>query len=228
MTTIILCWNEIDLIAHTVKHYKQYGHVIVYDNHSTDGSDVLAAQHGAEVRKFGSNQLDDREYLNIKNKAYKGMNDDWICVVDADEFLYHPNLSQLLQDTQYTMFQIKGWNIYSEQFGQPFSITTGFWDANFNKSVIFNPSIDINYSYGAHTCNPKGKVIYHNEPLYLFHYRCMGGVQRMIDRHKAYAKRMCDFNRQHRLGGHYLRTGDEIKKEWQSNIKKCTPFVPIQ
>ena len=115
-------------------------------------------------------------------------------MVDADEILQPPT------ETDCTIFRTKGFNIYSHSIPKESysEILTGIWDDNYSKSVIFSPKhiTDINYAYGAHTCDPKGDVRYSNETLTLFHYRAIGGPERLIKRHAMYRRRMGYLNKQ--------------------------------
>ncbi len=232
----ILCYNEEDLIAHTLSHYKKFCHAItVYDNYSVDESPHIARDLGAHVVQYGTpGSLDDRDYLKIKNNCWKGSFDDFVIVCDMDEILYDPKLLEKLnyyRTVGMTIPSTIGWNVYSEKALTDDSdlirdFNEGFIDPAFSKRIIFNPKAikEINYQYGAHKCNPIGKVIPSTSALQVRHYRCLGGVQRMIDRHKMYAPRMSQFNLKHRLSFHYLRTEEEIRKEWAQNIAKVQPI----
>lgn len=51
------CYNEIDILPFIIEYWKQYAtKVIVYDNDSTDGSDLYLKQYDwIEVRKYNTN-----------------------------------------------------------------------------------------------------------------------------------------------------------------------------
>lgn len=226
-----ICYNEVELMPYFIRHYSFAKKITIFDNYSNDGSKILAKKLGAEVKLFGNKQLDDREYLKIKNHCWKKSKADFVIVCDFDEFVYHPNIIEHLQwckSQKITLPQVEGYNIYSEitptTEGQIYEqIHTGFYDKNFSKQAIFSPSIkEINFGYGCHTNKAKGVK---GGRLWLLHYRCVGGVQAMINRHKMYAKRMCNFNKQRKFGGHYLRTPDKLHDEWQNNMNKSKELV---
>lgn len=233
ITAYILCFNEEYLIQNTLNHYWKFcNRIVVLDNHSTDDSVMIAKRMGCEVVYFGQEGvLDDREYLQIKNNIWKGDKSDFVIVCDMDELLYdHSLLTKLnyYKTTGITMPMTLGFNCYSEDHVLPecdiiFDFNKGFIDPNFSKRIVFNPQAiqEMNYRFGAHRCSPTGKVTHGTSHLQVRHYRCLGGVQRMIDRHALYAKRMSKFNLQHKLGGHYLRTEEEIRAEWAKNIARC-------
>lgn len=218
-----ICYNEQFLMPFFMKHYA-WAKVNVFDNHSTDRSREIAKRMGANVRLFGNHQLDDREYLKIKNEVYKSSRADYVIVSDLDEFLYHPDILnhlRYLKANGMTMPNISGYNIYSNDLPKNniLEINTGFEDPNFAKQIIFSPRIDIKFRYGCHVNNATG-LIRRGGGLSVLHYRCIGGVKRMIARHRMYANRMCDFNKQKMLGAHYFRKPENLEKEWERNMNK--------
>jgi glycosyltransferase involved in cell wall biosynthesis len=207
----------------------------VYDNHSTDNSVQIAKSFGAKVVPFGkAGQLNDADYLTVKNSAKP--NDEWVIVCDADELLYHPkSLRNAIEEEiklGTTYLNVKGFNIYSDlgvnNVEKVTDIQTGFPYPPFDKKICFDARVLApNYAYGAHNWKPKGKIQVSASKFYLLHYRCIGGVQRMIDRHAEYAKRMSQFNKNNRLSFHYLRSPKEIMTEWDENVNKMTTFKPF-
>ena len=124
------------------------------------------------------------------------------------------------------MPRVTGYNIYSDQFPKHdiLEIKTGYRYPNFDKQIIFSPKIDINFNFGCHYNKAKGHIVRGGD-LKLLHYRCIGGLQRMIDRHKMYSKRMCAYNLQKGLGIHYLRTPEQLAKEWQLNMNRAKKLL---
>ena len=224
-----ICYNEEFLIPFFMRHYNFAFRVNIFDNHSTDRSRAIAKRLGANVLTFGRKQLDDREYLKIKNEVYKTSKADYVIVCDLDEFIYHPNIIQHLTELKeagITMPAVKGFNIYSNNLPKNniLEIDTGFEDKNFGKQAIFSPKIDINFSYGCHKNRARGPIKRGGD-LKLLHYRCIGGVQKMIYRHSMYSQRMCEFNISRGLGVHYLRTPEQLHKEFERNMKKAKKLL---
>lgn len=221
--TYVIAWNEIDIIELTIKHYQKFSNVTLFDNFSDDGTPELAKRLGCQVLTFGrKGELNDAEYLKIKNRAWKKSKADFVIIVDADEILEQPT------ETDCTIFRTKGFNIYSHEMPKESysEILTGLNDDNYSKSVIFSPKdiTEINYSYGAHTCDPKGKVIYSKEILTLFHYRAIGGPDRIVKRHAQYRKRLGYLNKQLGLGSHYNYPDEQRIKEWFQYYLQCRPY----
>lgn len=231
-------WNEAYTLDQILTYYRQNGvtDIFVFDNGSTDKTFQIAASHDAQILDTKTKDLDDRNYLHIKNHFWKQYRKqfDFVITCDADEVLYHPaGLATALKKETASVIHPKGWNVYSELGPDEkdiLKVSTGFYDPNFSKCVCFAPKKieEINYGWGAHSCNPTGDVEYSADQYYLLHFRCLGGSQRMIDRHKAYAERISDFNKRSGHGFHYFRTESEIRQEWQTNIAKSEPAPFIE
>jgi len=227
----IIAYNEAETIALTIKHYKSFcSRVTLFDNFSDDNTREIALEHGADIRLFGKKGvLSDKEYLAVKNHCWKHSNADWVIVCDADEILWHPNLPEALKE-DCTIFTTYGWNIYSNDIPREtyLEITKGYHDGNYSKSIIFKPSAikEINYHYGCHNNNPKGDVRYSKEVLTVFHYRNLGGYERLSKRHAIYRERMSDHNKELGLGIHYTYKESQRKLEWEQHYGNCGEYVP--
>lgn len=224
-------WNIEQTIALTVRHYQGFcSHIVYLDNHSTDQSREIAASLGCEVRLFGTHGvLDDQAYVDIKNTVWKGTDYDWVIVCDDDEVLYHPDLRFILRQEMIfktTIFKTKGFSIFSNDVPREtwLEIQTGVLDKNYDKLVIFNPKAvkDINYVYGCHVAKPTGNLNWGSVTLPLLHYRSIGGVERMIARHKEYEPRRqkSRINMKWGLGAQYGED-PETKRIWfDEHLKK--------
>jgi len=226
----ILAYNEAETIGLTIKHYQQFcERVVIFDNFSTDETRDIALSMGCDVRLFGvKGVLSDKEYLKVKNHCWKQSKADWVIVCDADEILWHPDLtSVLLEDC--TIMTTYGWNVYSEDVPREnwLEITTGVPDCNYSKLVCFNPKAiqEINYVYGCHLANPKGNIQYSNTEYPLFHYKHIGGAKRVADRHALYAQRMSENNKRWKLGYQYLEPREQTIKYFNENLSKAVPYV---
>lgn len=226
-----ICWNEIDIIPFFVRHYKTFcDKITVFDNYSSDGSDVLLSKLGCEVIKYGGNELDDREYLRIKNGAWKESTADYVIVCDMDEFLYHQDIKNYLVGSKANIFETQGIDMFSNKM-PPLGmqiydyIKTGVESPAYSKRVIFSPSIEnINYDYGCHKSHPEGNLMWDkSRELKVLHYRNIGGAQRLLKRHKAYQERMCHYNKKMGLGKHYLRSDLQIISDFERSLKLSVP-----
>ena len=217
----IIAWNEIETIHLTIEHYQRFcDKVTILDNYSNDGTYEKAEQM-CNVQHFGiKNQLDDGEYLKIKNSCYLGSKEKYVIVCDSDEILWHPNLREVLEQSDATIFNIIGWDIFSNEMPKKnyLEIQRGQFTPNYCKKVIFKPRIKINYQYGCHVCKPQGLLRAHSEPLTLFHYRNIGGYKRLSDRHKIYRDRLSQNNKIFGLGCHYSFPEQQRKHEYKAKF----------
>lgn len=224
----LMAFNEEETIHFSIRHYQQFcQRVTILNNYSTDRTVEIAYSMGCRVKNFGTpGILSDRDYIEIKNNCWKkeGIDKrDFVIVCDCDEILQPPTPANGA-----TIFKTQGFNIFSH--GMPkndwLEITTGIPDENYSKTVIFDPKAitDINFHIGSHMSRPKGKIIWSDEPLTLFHYRNVGGPQRLVDRHKIYRARMSKENIERKFGIHYLYTDEKRIKEWESKYAKSNPF----
>lgn len=240
----IVAWNEAETIHLTIKHYQSFcAHIVLWDNHSTDNTREIAKAMGCTVKTFGKpGELSDRAYIDLKNQAWKKNHPgvdrrDFVIVCDADEILVAhkktaPTINCALEYGKkqcYAIFKTQGWNVFSYDMPKErwLEITNGHPEENYSKTVIFDPKqiTDINFHIGCHVSKPKGNVLFSSEPLYLFHYRNVGGPQRLIERHKLYRPRMSEENLQRRWGEHYL-WDDQIRvKEWEEKFQKSKPLL---
>jgi len=224
-------WNDSFYFPFIKKHYGKFCHkIIMYDNHSTDNSVEIAEGLGFEVRTFGNpNELDDHEYLIIKNNCWKEARGkaDFVIVCDADEFLYHENLNLLLNRYKLKKISIpstQGYEVVSESLPVQdiFECKTGFKNKKFSKSIIFNPHLieEINYNYGCHNHKARGTINKSWTKLGVYHYRMIGGVDRWINRHQEYRNKLSQFNIEKKFGKEYMLDVNIKKQQWIDSTSK--------
>lgn len=236
---VFICvWNEIDILEKVIQHHFEYADkVTILDNYSTDGSAELAKAWNCEVIQYGNKFFDDSENQRIKNNVWKGSDADWVIVCDADEVLLctDPCLQTVCYALEYfkedgvTIVKTIGWQIMSNEMPKYdlLEITNGYEFSNYAKNIIFNPKAikEINYNPGAHRCDPVGDVVWSEDPLYVLHYKHIGGVERTIKRYKEYQKRMSKINRQRGWGIHYNQSPAQLRKEWAERMAKSKSLI---
>lgn len=228
----IVAWNESETIALTIKHYQKFcDRIVLHDNYSDDATRDIAMSMGCDVRLFGKpGVLDDREYTNLKNNVWKGSDADWVIIVDADEVLdIVRHELDVAHQNGFTLLKTTGWQVVSHDFPREnwFEVTNGFWYDQYSKKCCFNPKeiTEINYVHGCHVANPKGRISITRGGFVLFHYRNVGGPQRLVDRHAMYRKRMSDWNIRWKAGGHYLYDDEQRIREWSEQYERSKPFA---
>jgi hypothetical protein len=214
----ILAYNEEKILPYTLDHYSKICEkIIVYDNMSTDSSDEIYKRYPkVNVVKWSSNnEINELDYLNIKNTAYKdsrGQNVDWVIVCDTDEFLYHPDLLNKLKEYKKIGINvplIEGHDMVSREFptydGRPLTeiVKTGsdVYEP-FNKNIIFTPDLDIEYGVGAHTFKSNNSIFSDKAELKLLHYKLLG-FSYVENIYKSRFERLSGYNKSQGYGYHY-------------------------
>lgn len=222
----LIAFNEEETIHLSIKHYQKFcSRVTILDNHSTDKTVSIARSMGCRVRNFGTpGILNDRDYINVKNECWKETKYDWVIVCDCDEILEEPkHISEGA-----TIVKTSGWNVFSYEMPKNdwSEITNGHFEQNYSKTVMFKPKFitDINFHIGSHVSSPRGVIKWCAETLTLFHYRNVGGPQRLIERHNLYRPRMSEENIKRNWGHHYLMSDEERVREWEEKYTKSKPL----
>jgi hypothetical protein len=230
----ILAYNEEKILPFTLDYYSVFCEKIyVYDNMSTDSSDEIYLRYPkVSVIKWSSNnEINEFNYLNIKNNAYKQVsrNADWVIVCDCDEFLYHPKLIEKLSkysEIGVSVPKITGHDMVSDTFPEydgeliTHKIKTGSdVYAPFCKNIIFNPKLDVQYGIGAHSFKCESAVFSKNPELKLLHYKFLS-VKYVEDIYKSRLDRLSEFNKQNKLGEHYYNVPyNYMRKLLDENIQ---------
>lgn len=217
----IVAWNEEKILPFTLDHYSQFcDKIIVYDNMSDDNShDIYKKYDNVSVRKWesSSKRYNDVSLAEIKSTGYKRSRDDnadWVIVCDCDEFLYHNNLLDILNeytDKGITMPKIDGHDMCSVTFpeydGELLTDKVKIGSKTYNvmcKNIIFNPILDVRYHPGAHANQSPGAIYSDIPELKLLHYKFLG-KDYVVERYNTLANRRSDFNVKNRLSEHWTR-----------------------
>jgi glycosyltransferase involved in cell wall biosynthesis len=171
-----VCYNEELILPYFFRHYKQFcDNITIFDNYSTDNSIKIAQNAGANIIQFNTNNIfDDNVHVNIKNNCWKESKADWVIIIDVDEFVYHPNLIEILKKTNATIITPKLYHMYSDIFptttGQIYDeikmgLSSCHKECSFtgDKINLFKPLEikEINYLLN-HNINPIGNICYDN------------------------------------------------------------------
>jgi hypothetical protein len=188
-----------------------------------------------------SEKLDDRELMAIRNEEWKAYRNDcdWMVVCDVDEFVYHPNLRAKLAEFKrdgVTLPMIEGFEMLSKHHPhqQPGhyiweTIQTGVPNPGYyNKNLIFDPVIDINYTLGCHHCLPTGPV--KRSEGFVFknlHYRMLS-YQHIVEKSRRSAARLSDWNKQTNAGFHYRKNAEMPRTEYNAMFKNGFNVVRVR
>jgi len=204
--------NEELILPYFLRHYARFVHrMTFFDDHSTDKTrEIISGCPKAVCMDWpGESGIVDDQFLEFANEKWKDARGhaEWVIWVDADEFLYHPDIVSVL-DRYYKagveVPQIRGYTMVSDHFpttdGQIYDeIKTGFPDGIWDKKAIFR--VHMYWNMGRHSINlgrfnPKSSA----EPeIKLLHYRVLGWDY-LVNRHARNWGRVPERCRQMNLG----------------------------
>lgn len=226
---IAVSFNEAAILPFFLDHYINFlgaTKVILHDGGSTDGTAEIAARYPqVELVLKPSEKLDDRDLMDIRNEEWKKYRDqcDWIVVCDVDEFLYHPDIRSKLADFKrqgITLPMVEGFEMLSKEHPQYVpnhyiweNIQTGTPNPQYyNKNLIFDPKIEINYLLGCHSCAPTGPVKRTDQFEFKnLHFRMLSH-RHIVEKSRRAAARLSDWNKQTSAGFHY-RLNAEMQRD---------------
>jgi len=182
----ILTHNEEKLLPFTLDHYSSFSDkIFIHDNMSDDSTDdIVSVYPKVQILKWGSNgQMDELTQVNKRNNDYKkfSRDADWVIVCDCDEFLYHPNILEVLvkyKNEGVTVPKIQGYvmasNVFPKYDGELITEKIKIGEKSDHmgsKNVIFNPKIDVSFGEGSHRFTSSNTIFSNDVELKLLHYR---------------------------------------------------------
>lgn len=226
----ILCWNEELLTPFMLDYYAKFVDKLhILDNGSTDKTLELIKKETRfeiEIIPYNSdNKLNDQKHIEIKNNIWKESRGqaDFVWISDFDEFPFALDMQKELQymfDNQQTICYPEIYDLYSLNFPDYQKdkllheiVQFGVHNQSFGKQALFNPNKikEINYSPGAHSCQPIGDVKYYDKhDIYLFHGKNIS-IDYVANRHIEYKKRLSAINKERGWGIHYNHTKKEVE-----------------
>ena len=230
-----LCHNEIERAPYAIKYWELCAnHVFVYLMTSTnDGTREFLMKYPDFITIIdivdddGFN--DDRNKI-LKNEVWKKSRGkaDFVIVTDFDEFIYSPSfyeeLSYMKENNQtivapevYHLVTYK--NILNKETPKDILlheiVKNGRPDNDFGKHCIFNPNevLEINYTPGAHCCEPIGNIRYYDrEKIYLLHAKYLG-IEWFINKQIYLKNRLSETNKFYGFGEHYTNDRKKLVTE---------------
>lgn len=185
-----ICRNEQHLMGYFLRHYATLADkIIIYDDQSDDGTrEIVKACPIAELRDWpGTHGLVDDEFLEFANKQWREAigKAHWVAWVDVDEFLYHPDMRELLASyviEGVDIPRIEGYGMVSDHFptttGQIYDeIKTGFRSPEWDKHELFHAAVKMVWNIGRHSFwdAVMGKFrMSDRAEIKLLHYRYLG------------------------------------------------------
>lgn len=203
--------------------------IVVHDNMSTDNTVKIALNNDCEVIPYDTNnQLQDRRYIEIKNNCWKNALTDWVLVCDTDELL-DINAEELKKEGRkgFSFIKSKGYEMVNMKDNLDIAnIKYGYRYRPYDKTVLFNKKLirEINYTIGAHGCNPVGTASYSKKAYRLYHYR-MVNEGLTVKKFKTYAPKLSPENLKNGWGTNYLMTPKDIHEDYILAHKQATRLL---
>ena len=205
IVAVTCAFNESYMLPFWVKHYEKFcSRLIVYDNESNDATRLVAENLGCEVRSYSSSGFDILKIREIYSACLNEFKDyDFVINCDTDEFLYlkdgwYSDFFERAKAQNVNLFDLEGFEMASlvmpditKQIYE--SIKEGVKSDSYNKSICYAPKLieNMNYSLGLHQCKPTGIICKNtNHNLKLLHFKFIGGIERIVERHKIFSERM--------------------------------------
>jgi len=188
---MVFCWmkNEEDMVPFFLRHYAFADKLVVWDNESTDGTRAaLEKDSRVEVREWATGgEMRDLELARMKSEEYRRTGPGWKIIVDADEFLWHPQIRRLFEwydSVGVTVPATTGYDMVSVDMPNDDGkslltdlVKTGVPNPLWNKPcVVRGDQVNVTYWPGAHKVDKvSGRVMSATgDELKLLHYRYMG------------------------------------------------------
>lgn len=178
--------NEAAILPYWLRHYGPLAdQLVIFDDNSTDLGPELARAAGAEVRPYPGTGLDDSEFVEFAAATYpeaRGLA-DWVLWVDADEFIYHPDLRArlaLYAAADVRLPRVAGYSMFANAFptttGQIYDeVHTGVRAPFYDKPVVFDPRLNLRWIPGKHALAEPVEVWRGGEAeIKLLHFRHLG------------------------------------------------------
>jgi ribosome-associated toxin RatA of RatAB toxin-antitoxin module len=220
-----------------VAHYRKWlpsCKITVLDNYSTDTSAEVALRLGCDVLFFGSDDImDDRIHVTLKNSVWKHLSNQWVIVIDMDEFLCVTEDELRYESEKGTaLLQTKMLDMVGE------SQTVDLRDIDIHairkyvvrkergKFICFRRDRigEMHYWPGAENCDPHGPGGGHERPVpmsskvYILKHLSYLGLPFLMDKmNKRYIR--TELMRSNGIALHYTNNSEAIKSDYLNHLR---------
>ena len=237
---ITFCYNEKTLLPFAIDYWRKFADkVTVVDNMSDDGSLDILNKYQDYIRILPNDtqgKINNDILRNIKNNIWKTSTADFCVVCDLDEFLVAKNIKsefKKMAEQNCTVCTPRCFTLMSEEVpvydGRLLHEIRPMAYEAASKTIILRPKYikAMNYTVGAHDAHPEGVVKYYNGDIYLFHAANNLSLDYKINRYKLLNDRRRDEEKKRFLSMNYGLSEEEIKKNWENNLKRTINFKNI-
>jgi glycosyltransferase involved in cell wall biosynthesis len=180
--------DEIAILPYFLRHYETFAdRIFVWDDGSDDGTrEILEAHPKVKLLPCNMDGADDVYYVKYLWNQYEEISRghaDWVICVDADEFVYHPDIIQRINELTKRgdkRVRLDGYTMYHPIFpittGQIYDeIKVGWPDMWSRKTVLFTPDMHMTWKPGRHNCVSNRHVpTIMDSGINLLHFRYLG------------------------------------------------------
>jgi glycosyltransferase involved in cell wall biosynthesis len=223
--------NDEYILPYFLRHYETFADkIFIIDDHSNDGTKEIAKAHPkVEFQPFeynrGMNEDDFNECFEKMYKKHSRGIADWVMIADSDEFIYHPNIKDILINYNkmgVPALKTLGYMMVSEEKpsknGQIYDeCKKGVRFRGYDKPVVFNPSIDVKLGHGRHSITLPEALRASVSDLKLLHYRYLS-LEYFIKRSEHLYERcgyMTDKDKKYRMNRGLLWYNKGLKESIQ-------------
>ena len=179
--------NEEYILPYFLRHYETFADkIFVIDDHSTDKTVEIAKECSKVVVStfdYPESENYDDYFSECFTKKYKEESRgiaDWVIRVDADELIYDKDDIKLILEEQKKkgskVLKSSGYMMVSKELpdteGQIYDqCKKGMRIRSYDKTVIFNPELDVTFTKGRHFIELPEGVVATRTSILLLHYR---------------------------------------------------------
>ena len=184
-------YNEEFMIPYFLRHYETFANrIFIFYDKSTDNTRKLLEKHPKvtifDVERSGIDEGYWISKLWTKYEESSRGRADWVALVDADEFLYHPKLVETLEREKLKgtqLIQPEGFIMLGDKLpttkGQIYEeVQFGLHDHWATQCCLFDPDIYIRFRPGCHSiAHMQKKIVFRPGSelgIKLLHYRWFG------------------------------------------------------
>ena len=224
ITIFATCYNEKEQLPRFVAHYKERFpecHIVIWDSHSTDGSQDIARELGCEVRTYEFPEgFNEHIQLHIKDSSWRNSDTEWNCVQDMDELCDIWEEDLIKEDEAKTShIKFQGYDMINMS-DDPDSIDLnsawGKRNTMYDKTTFIHKGrIDaINWDIGCHICHPIGRVKRQIGTYKMIHNKYIG-LNWLLERVRYSSERWSQENRDNGWGVQHFAKEEETRENWE-------------
>jgi len=177
---------QYDMLSYFLRHYSRFPRtkiIIYFDSDNSDnGPELCKAYPQVEVRTSpmdGPADLQRANWISKQVREAQGQT-EWVLQVDADEFIWHPDLPQHLHrrraEGHLLLRPLDGYVMYAEQFpatpGQIYDeVFMGMKDPGVGKPTLMDARVLVKWIAGRHQVVASSQPVFGDPEITWMHFR---------------------------------------------------------